>query len=53
MNDLMTIKEFCEYFKISRPTFYEWKRTGKVNVLKIGKLVRIKKEELDKIKKGV
>ena len=52
MHDLITIKEFCDYFKISRPTFYEWKKSGKVKVIKIGRLIRIKKEQLEKIKEG-
>ena len=52
MEDLITIKEFCDYFKISKPTFYEWKKSGKVKVMKIGRVIRIRKEELEKIKRG-
>lgn len=52
MNELITIKEFCDYFKISRPTFYEWQKLGKVKAMKMGRVIRIRKEELERISKG-
>lgn len=50
---MFTIKEFCEIFKISRDTFYNWKEQGKVHpVLVAGTLPRIPEEEVERLKRG-
>lgn len=48
---LKTIKEFCEIFRITPKTFYDWKNKGLVKVVQINKrVVRITDEEIDRLK---
>ena len=48
MNEYLTIKEVMDFLKVSRSTIYNWKNSGKLRFYKIGKLVRIKREELER-----
>ena len=44
-----TIKEFCKYFSISRQTFYRWLDSGIVNATRIGTVIRVSREEIQRI----
>lgn len=46
-----TVKEACEYLKISQMTVFRWMKAGKLTHFKIGGSVRFKKENLDQIAK--
>ena len=52
MNEYLTIKEVTEILKVSRTTVYNWMTSGRLKFFKIGKLVRIKKEDLKKFIEG-
>ena len=49
---MYTIKEFCKIFKITRDGYNGWVRKGIVKPTKIGGIVRITQEEVDRLKKG-
>ena len=49
---MYTIKELCFILKVSRGTINAWIAAGKINVVRIGRLVRISEEELERIKRG-
>jgi len=51
MNEkLYTINEVCEVLRISRDTYYEWVKKGKLTTIKLSKnVVRIKQSELDRL----
>jgi len=45
MNEYITINEFCEQMKISRPTYYMWLKDG-LPRHKLGGLVRLDVKEV-------
>lgn len=47
MTPFITVKETCSLLKISRQTVYEWMKSGKLKAVKAGRLVRIRREDLD------
>ena len=47
-----TKKDVCEIFKVSLGTVNKWIKSGKIKVVKIGKVVRISEEEIERLKKG-
>ena len=51
MNELLTINETCKVMKVSRATIYNWMTSGKLRAYKLGKGVRIKKTDLEKLMK--
>jgi hypothetical protein len=46
-NDLLTVKEVTEIFKIDATTLWAWSKKGKVNKYRIGKRVFYKRNELE------
>jgi excisionase family DNA binding protein len=42
MKDLITIKDFCERFSVSRTTFYRQHAAGTLPVRKVGRATRIR-----------
>jgi excisionase family DNA binding protein len=52
MEEYFTIDEVMEKIKVSRQTVYNWMNSGKLKYLKIGKLVRIKEEDLKRFIEG-
>ncbi len=49
MYDLLTIPEFCDLLRITKPTAYTWISRKKVPVLKLGRLVRIRRADALKL----
>jgi excisionase family DNA binding protein len=49
---IFTTQEACDYLKISRPTFLNYIRGGKIKAQKIGKGWKVFKAELDRFAKG-
>jgi excisionase family DNA binding protein len=43
----LTTKEACDYLGVSKPTLYSWARTRCAKRVKVGKLVRWPRKELD------
>lgn len=48
MNEYLTIEEVTKILKVSRTTVYNWMNSGKLKFYKVGRLVRIKSEDLKK-----
>ena len=48
MTKLLTIVEASEYLGVSKLTLYGWVSARKVSFIKVGRLVKFKKEHLDK-----
>jgi excisionase family DNA binding protein len=42
MKDLITIKDFCERFSVSRSTFYRQRAAGILPIRKVGRSTRIR-----------
>ncbi|MPM90561.1 hypothetical protein SDC9_137682 [bioreactor metagenome] len=42
----MSIEDVCNLFKITRPTVFNWCKLGILKPIKLGNLVRFKKEDL-------
>ncbi|MEG0773075.1 helix-turn-helix domain-containing protein [Clostridium sp.] len=55
-NEIMTVSEVAEYFKISEVTTYKLVQEGKIPAFKIGRHWRVKKSDLsefiEKLKRG-
>ena len=47
MNDLLTIKEVMDKFRVSRQTVHNWIMKGKVKIIKIDKAVRIPADQFE------
>jgi excisionase family DNA binding protein len=55
-NEIMTVSEVAEYFKISEVTTYKLVQEGKIPAFKIGRHWRVKRSDLgefiEKLKRG-
>ncbi len=49
---MYTIPEVAAIFKVARQTIYKWIDEGRLSVIRIGGVVRISQEEVDRLKKG-
>ena len=48
MNDLMTATEVAELFRVEPSTVYGWARKGEIPKIKIGRVVRFPRDEIEK-----
>jgi len=46
---LLTVKEACEYLGISKTTLYKLIKEGKLKPVKLGKITRFEKEDIDRL----
>jgi len=46
MTEYLTVREIIKILKVSRPTAYSLVRSGNLRSFKVGRLVRIKQEDL-------
>jgi len=51
--DLLRIKDIQDIFLISKPTAYRWIKSGKLNVLRIGSIIRVESEEVERLKRSL
>lgn len=51
--EFLKLKEVAAILKVSTPTLYAWRDTGKINFIKICGRNRIKREELDRFIKSM
>ncbi len=49
MMTMMTIKETADFFGVSPRTVFRWIKSGKLESVKIGGIVRIKKNEIKRV----
>lgn len=47
MDELLTPEEVAEQFKVNRVTIRRWCAAGKIPAIKIGKIYRIKKQDIE------
>lgn len=45
----LTTKEVQEIFGISRTTLFDWRKKGLIKAIKIGRIVRFDKSEIERI----
>lgn len=46
---LLTVKEACEYLRITRATLYQLIKKGKIQPIKIGRKTLIDQDDLDRL----
>ena len=46
MNDLLTVHEVLALMRISRPTLRSWRKSGVLPFVKIGKIIRFKRNDV-------
>ena len=51
MDEILTIREVAEYFKLCPTTIWRWCYEGKLPAFKVGRSWRIHRSELEKIVK--
>ena len=49
MDDILTVQEVADYFKVSRSTVWRWCNQGKLSAFKAGHGWRVHRSELEKI----
>lgn len=49
---LLTVDELAEYLGLKKQTIYNWLNQGKISGIKIGKVWRFEKREIDKWLRG-
>lgn len=49
MMAMMTVKETADFFGVSPRTVFRWIKSGKLQSVKIGGVVRIKKNEIKRV----
>jgi len=50
-NEVYTIEEVANIFKTSKQNILNWRKTGTIKAIKIGKRVYFRKEEIERILK--
>lgn len=48
MQEVMTAKQIAEYLQINEMTLYKWVRLGGIPVVRMGRVLRFKKDIIDK-----
>ena len=52
-SELMTVQEVAEYLRVKPSSIYEWAKNGKIPGVKVGRLWRFKREQIDEwLRKG-
>lgn len=46
---MLSVKETAELFGVTKRTVFRWIKSGKMKSVKIGRTVRIKKSEIDRV----
>ena len=49
----LTVKQACEYLHVSRGTLRLWRLQRRLRVSKVGRMVRIKRGDLDRVMEAV
>ncbi len=48
-NELMTVSQVAEYYKVNQQTVYRWLKKGKLSAEKVGRMIRIKRKNLTQL----
>ena len=46
---MLSVKETAELFGVTKRTVFRWIKSGKMKSVKIGRTVRVKKSEIDRL----
>lgn len=46
---MLSVKETADLFGVTKRTVFRWIKSGKIKSVKIGRTVRIKKSEIDRV----
>jgi excisionase family DNA binding protein len=49
---MLTVEEVAKELRVTKQTIYNWINAGKINVVRVFGLLRIEKEEVERIKRG-
>lgn len=49
---MLKVKDVAAFFQVSERTVWNWIHSGKMKSVKIGSVVRIPEEEIERLKKG-
>lgn len=49
---MYTLNEVAKIFHVTRQTIYNWISAGRIKVVKIGGVVRVSEEEVERVKQG-
>ena len=52
MNDVLTVSEVAEYLRVNPQTVYRKAKAGELPVVRIGRAIRFRREELEEWMKG-
>ena len=47
-DELLTVREIIDGMRVSKPTVYRWIKTKGLPIVKIGKVIRIRREDFEK-----
>jgi excisionase family DNA binding protein len=48
-NELMKVRELCQFLKVSKPTIYDWIKCGKLRPIKIQSRVYFLRKEINQL----
>jgi excisionase family DNA binding protein len=48
-NELIKVRELCQFLKVSKPTIYDWIRCGKLRPIKIQSRTYFLRKEIDEL----
>lgn len=48
IEDLLTIREVCDIYRVSRPTIYRWHKDGLIDLWKVGANTRVDRNQIEK-----
>jgi excisionase family DNA binding protein len=49
MDEILTVQEVADYFKVSRSTVWRWCKEGKISAFKVGRGWRLRRTEMEKL----
>lgn len=48
-NELMKVRDLCNFLKVSKPTIYDWIKCGKLRPIKIQSRIYFLRKEIDQL----
>lgn len=49
---MLTVQDVANIFRVTRKAVYQWINAGKIKAIRIGGVIRITEEEVERIKRG-
>ncbi|GAB2653240.1 hypothetical protein GCM10027036_03140 [Flavihumibacter cheonanensis] len=51
-NELMKVRELCQFLKVSKPTIYDWIKCGKLRPIRIQSRIYFLRKDIDQLLKS-